>query len=189
MVGIGGGAPSQTHDIRLGEVVVSSPQGTTGGVIHYEFGKTKQNQKFQLTGSLDVPPSFVLTALSDIETQHLRRGHRIAQSIEHILARNPRLKKQYEHPQSHEDRLYKADFVHPAEGKACSEVCGEHSSQLVTRRARDKNQIDPAIHYGLIASADHLMKDARIRNNVTQERDGGCRPDEQFPLRSYPTDL
>jgi len=39
MVGIGGGAPSAKHDIRLGDVVVSSPTGRTGGVIHYEFGK------------------------------------------------------------------------------------------------------------------------------------------------------
>ena len=36
MVGIGGGAPSSKHDIRLGDVVVSSPVGRTGGVIHYE---------------------------------------------------------------------------------------------------------------------------------------------------------
>ena len=30
MVGIGGGAPSPKHDIRLGDVVVSSPAGRTG---------------------------------------------------------------------------------------------------------------------------------------------------------------
>jgi len=45
MVGIGGGAPSEKHDIRLGDVVVSSPVGKTGGVIHYEFGKTVQGKK------------------------------------------------------------------------------------------------------------------------------------------------
>jgi len=39
MVGIGGGAPSTKHDVRLGDVVVSSPIGTIGGVIHYGFGK------------------------------------------------------------------------------------------------------------------------------------------------------
>ena len=35
--------PSPKHDIRLGDVVVSSPAGRTGGVIHFEFGKTIQN--------------------------------------------------------------------------------------------------------------------------------------------------
>ena len=56
MVGIGGGVPSLKHDIRLGDVVVSSPVGRTGGVIYYEFGKTIQNQKFERTGALDAPP-------------------------------------------------------------------------------------------------------------------------------------
>lgn len=33
MVGIGGGAPSQTHDIRLGDVVIGCPMERTGGVL------------------------------------------------------------------------------------------------------------------------------------------------------------
>ncbi|KZL84321.1 pfs domain-containing protein, partial [Colletotrichum incanum] len=33
MVGIGGGAPGEKHDIRLGDVVVSSPGGGKGGVF------------------------------------------------------------------------------------------------------------------------------------------------------------
>ena len=36
MVGIGGGAPSSNHDIRLGDIVVSQPSGTSGGVIQYD---------------------------------------------------------------------------------------------------------------------------------------------------------
>ncbi len=38
MMGICGGAPSPKHDIRLGDVVVSSPISRLGSVIHYEFG-------------------------------------------------------------------------------------------------------------------------------------------------------
>lgn len=33
MVGIGGGIPSQWHDIRLGDVVVSQPHGQFGDVV------------------------------------------------------------------------------------------------------------------------------------------------------------
>jgi hypothetical protein len=40
MVGIGGGVPSEKHDIRLGDVVVCKPIGSFGGVIQYDFGKT-----------------------------------------------------------------------------------------------------------------------------------------------------
>jgi hypothetical protein len=43
MVGIGGGASSPKHDIRLGEVVVSSPVSRMGGVIYCEFSETIQN--------------------------------------------------------------------------------------------------------------------------------------------------
>lgn len=33
MVGIGGGVPSLKHDIRLGDIVISSPGGGHGGVF------------------------------------------------------------------------------------------------------------------------------------------------------------
>ena len=53
MVGIAGGAPSSKHDIRLGDVVVSSRNGGKGGVFQYDFGKTIQNQAFEETSFLD----------------------------------------------------------------------------------------------------------------------------------------
>ncbi|KAK1634681.1 hypothetical protein BDP81DRAFT_431764 [Colletotrichum phormii] len=40
MVGIGGGAPSLEKNIRLGDIVVSSPTGGYGGVLQYDFGKS-----------------------------------------------------------------------------------------------------------------------------------------------------
>ncbi|EFY88407.1 WD repeat-containing protein, putative [Metarhizium acridum CQMa 102] len=43
MVGIGGGASSQKHDIRLGGVVVSDPRDGIGGVFQYDFGKILQD--------------------------------------------------------------------------------------------------------------------------------------------------
>ncbi|KAF6789964.1 pfs domain-containing protein, partial [Colletotrichum musicola] len=49
MVGIGGGAPSQKHDIRLGDIVVSKPGDGDGGVFQYDFGKTIQDCSFQET--------------------------------------------------------------------------------------------------------------------------------------------
>ena len=39
MVGIGGGAPSEMNDIRLGDIVVSKPTNGHGGVYQYDFGK------------------------------------------------------------------------------------------------------------------------------------------------------
>jgi hypothetical protein len=63
MVGIGGCAPSSRHDIRLGDIVVSQPSGTTGGVIQYDRGKDGRDGHFERTGSLNRPPKILLTAL------------------------------------------------------------------------------------------------------------------------------
>jgi hypothetical protein len=39
MVGFGGGIPSADHDIRLGDIVISCPTGSCGGVVQYDMGK------------------------------------------------------------------------------------------------------------------------------------------------------
>lgn len=44
MVGIGGGVPSEKHDVRLGDVVVSAPRDGKSGVFQYTFGKSIQAQ-------------------------------------------------------------------------------------------------------------------------------------------------
>jgi nucleoside phosphorylase len=40
MIGIGGGLLDARDDIRLGDVVVSRPEGSFRGVIQYDHGKT-----------------------------------------------------------------------------------------------------------------------------------------------------
>lgn len=43
LVGIGGGAPTlPTHDIRLGDIVVSASRNGESGVFQYYYGKTIQ---------------------------------------------------------------------------------------------------------------------------------------------------
>jgi nucleoside phosphorylase len=71
MVGTGGGVPSEAHDIRLGDVVVSKPTGTFGGVIQYDFGKTVQEGKFTRTGSLNKPPESLLNVAATLEAKHM----------------------------------------------------------------------------------------------------------------------
>lgn len=67
MVGVGGGAPSVKTDIRLGDVVVSKPDETSGGVIQYDFGKTVQEGRFMRTGSLNRPPTVLLSAVNTLQ--------------------------------------------------------------------------------------------------------------------------
>lgn len=56
MVGIGGGTPTAGKDIRLGDVVVSQPQGKLGGVVQYDLGKRLPDGRFEQSGQLNGPP-------------------------------------------------------------------------------------------------------------------------------------
>jgi nucleoside phosphorylase len=55
MVGIGGGVPNIDADIRLGDIVVSKPTGTYGGVVQYDYGKALDGC-FARTGMLKQKP-------------------------------------------------------------------------------------------------------------------------------------
>jgi nucleoside phosphorylase len=174
MVGIGGGAPSEKHDIRLGDVVVSSPVGRIGGVIHHEFRKTIQDKKLKRTGSVDAPPPLLLAAWSKVSSLHERKGHGIAQSIRKMVTQNPRWRQKCQQPDCESDRLYKATFVHADSSQECRMVCGAQAGQVVERRQHNPDQDDPVIPYGLIATADRVMNDAMVRNIFAKEEEVLC---------------
>ncbi|KAF4495255.1 hypothetical protein FAGAP_8612 [Fusarium agapanthi] len=127
MVGIGGGAPTPEHDIRLGDVVVSASGYGKGGVFQYDFGKAVQGQEFQETGFLNQPPTILRTAV---------------------------------HP--------------PDDQSSCAKACGDDPLTLVVRSGRTEYEDNPAIHYGLIASSNRLMKDALIRDALAAKKGVLC---------------
>jgi nucleoside phosphorylase len=175
MVGIGGGAPSSKHDIRLGDVVVSSPGDGNGGVFQYDFGKTIQYQSFQFTKFLHQPPMVLRTAVNDIKAEYELEGHRIQATIDTTLENKQRLRKKYKRPYQTSDRLYAASVVHPQHSEAdCSVVCGDEPEKLILRPERTEEDDNPAIHYGLIASADQVMKNALIRDKLAAEKNVLC---------------
>lgn len=57
---------------------------------------------------------------------------------------------------------------------ACSTVCSDALPHLKSRPERSAEDDSPVIHYGLIASANQLMKDATIRDQLAAERDVLC---------------
>lgn len=54
--------------------------------------------------------------------------------------------------------------------RGCTAFCAKDPSNLVVRRERTTNEDNPAIHYGVIASANQLMKDALIRDKLAAEK-------------------
>jgi len=175
MVGIGGGAPNQKHDIRLGDIVVSAPRDGKGGVFQYDFGKTVQDQSFRTTGFLNQPPTLLRAAVGYVRTEYEVEGHQLENAINSILERNPRLRKKYKQPDKSSDRLYQSGYIHPQDDESgCLAACSKDPLHQVLRAERTNEDDNPAIHYGLIASANQLMKDAWIRDKLAAEMDVLC---------------
>ncbi|KAK7967866.1 purine and uridine phosphorylase [Apiospora aurea] len=170
MVGIGGGVPT-FHDVRLGDIVVSSIDYEKGAVFQYDFGRTVQDKEFHTTGYQDAPPLFLQAATQDLKVKYRRRGHSIDKDIKDILDHNPRLQEEYCRPTT--DRLYRSDFSH-AGGlhEKCASSCDE--TNLVMREPRARYEDNPKIHYGLIASANQVMKDASVRDALAREKGVLC---------------
>lgn len=175
MVGIGGGAPTAKNDIRLGDVVVSSRKGSAPCVYQYNYGKAIQGRSFETTGFLNQPPVVVRTAVSGLRSKYEDNGHQIDASITEILSRKSRLRQKYSRPSQESDRLYVSNVIHPEDDeRSCKEVCGGQTAGLVQRRKRREDEDNTTIHYGVIASADQLMKNAMIRDALAKEQKVLC---------------
>ncbi|CAI7653790.1 unnamed protein product [Penicillium glandicola] len=174
MVGVGGGAPSPKHDIRLGDIVVSSSRGSThGGVIQYDVGKELQDQGFQPTGFLNQPPTVLRTAVSGLKAQYERKGHQLEKAINTILTENRRMRRKYQRPDLDSDRLFESQVVHPQDNEgACAQICD--ISRLITRDEQDEDEDIPRVHYGIIASGNTLIKDAGFRDKLALEQNILC---------------
>ncbi|KAJ4160081.1 hypothetical protein NW754_003205 [Fusarium falciforme] len=159
MVGIGGGAPTGKRDIRLGDVVVSEPKERIGGVIQYDLGRRQSNGLFELTGQLNAPPSALLMALTEMKRRHndLRKPDRIAEHLT-LMGDMP----EYARPKV--DQLYLPDYEHQG-GEGC-ESCD--SSKVIQRSDRLPGRA-VTVHYGTIASANSVMKDAKDRDRYAHD--------------------
>lgn len=163
LVGIGGGVPSGFADIRLGDIVVSQPTDTCGGVIQYDLGKTLNEGQFRRIGMLNRPPKLLLTALTALRANHYTGGSRILEFISDVQAKlMPNNAEIFTRP-IQKDCLYEADYDH-----AQSDLCFNcDRSKLLVRPPRGHKE--PVIHYGLIGSANQVVKDGKRRDQLARE--------------------
>lgn len=161
MVGIGGGVPSKESDIRLGDVVVSQPYMQHGGVVQYDFGKTGVEGHFTRTGSLNTPPTVLLSALAKLRSDYERGIVKLQKHLS-FFARLPK----FAYQGADFDVLYNASYNHVGE-----EACNECSKEEVVRRVPRENT-EPSLHFGLIASGNQVMKDGVTRDRLRTELGG-----------------
>ncbi|KAF4885044.1 Vegetative incompatibility protein HET-E-1 [Colletotrichum fructicola] len=166
MVGIGGGVPSSAHDIRLGDVVVSIPTDVDGGVIQYDRGKTGKEGEFIRIGSLNAPPTLLLTAAGKVETNHSLgesdMPQLLAEAVEKI--QKPKIRQKYVYQEESNDCLFRPEYEHVDPDIGCNEC---DAAQTVQREKRDDT--DPVAHYGNIASGNQVIKHAETRDRLSRE--------------------
>lgn len=88
LVGIAGGAPSDKHDIRLGDVVVSNPTKQFGGVIQYDQGKLIQDGDFVRIGILTAPPRVLRSAVQVLSATYERFPNRLDNNVQGLRQQN-----------------------------------------------------------------------------------------------------
>lgn len=161
MVGIGGGIPPK---VKLGDVVIGTPTAAYPGVVQWDLGKAEDGGNFIRTGSLNNPPSFLLTALTKMESEVSMCGSKIQQYLDEALEKFPRLAAKSRRP-------------------ASPEIAGTkgNDSQKPPRECE--------VHYGLIASGNKVIKDATVRDKINSDLAGNvlCIEMEAAGLLDYPS--
>ena len=150
LVGIGAGLPEESGaDIRLGDVAVSQPEGTLGGVVQYDMVKAR-GDGFERTGLLVPPPEILMNALTSLKAYHELQNSRIPQFLQKAAEANLKFAQNYKYPGKEHDSLYMA-------GTTASQQAQMHHV---------RSDSNPYIHYGTIASGNILVKDAETRQKI-----------------------
>ncbi|KAF3185298.1 hypothetical protein TWF788_004617 [Orbilia oligospora] len=112
----------------------------------WDFGKANGDGVFEHTGRKCFPPDELLSVMSKIRTEHSLRGcNRIPESIRNLETEYPHL---------------------------ASEYCLRPDTTEKSLSTLDGNPEDIRIHYGLIASGNQVVKDARVRDDINKRLEG-----------------
>ncbi|KAH6986800.1 hypothetical protein EDB80DRAFT_183080 [Ilyonectria destructans] len=194
MVGIGGGIPPK---VRLGDVVVSTPAGQYPGVVQWDFGKAEEGGNFKQTGSLNNPPTSLRTALTKLKTENELSGSKIPEYLDELKQKWPRLVPKYTWSESRTDPLFAPDISHHSRGSReaifsmiwdvilsllkflfgwrAIDPTDRGAEQVASTPTIDEGQRKPRdmrVHYGLIASGNQVIKDAKLRDSLDQRYGG-----------------
>ncbi|KAL4807236.1 pfs domain-containing protein [Aspergillus unguis] len=149
LVGTGGGIPDARDDIRLGDVVVSSP-----GAIQFDAGKVLQGGRFQRTGVIDRAPDALLRAIEQLN-QHTQHSGSNLPGIVSTVARG-----NYAYPGAQNDHLYRDDYQHDGGYTHRGGSCNNCDPRMIVRRQSRGSQA-PQVHFGTIGSSYSIVADRR----------------------------
>ncbi|KAG4272799.1 hypothetical protein FPRO04_10314 [Fusarium proliferatum] len=169
VVGICGVVPfTPTKDeIILGDVIISN------GVIQYDLGRQFPEGLVRKDTLPDVPGRPCLEIRGILrKLQGLRHRRQLSAKIESfldVLRKDPELHAEY--PGSTKDMLFEATYRHADDQKSCEQAgC---RGDLVKRSRLLTTDVPPktAVHFGLMASADTVMKSGKDRDRIASAED------------------
>jgi nucleoside phosphorylase len=168
IVGVCGVVPfrpgsSETAETVLGDVIVSD------GVVQYDLGRQlpeKFEPKDTLLDALGRPNTEIralLAKLKGLRSRKMLQGKIV--DYMNVLRGEPELAAVY--PGAAKDRLFEATYRHVRDGMSCEE-CG-CDGKLVSRTRLEQGDGQPAVHFGLIASGDTVMKSGVDRDDIARK--------------------
>ncbi|KAL4911161.1 hypothetical protein BDW74DRAFT_172625 [Aspergillus multicolor] len=156
VVGVGGGIPSR-YNIRLGDVVVSTR------VVQHDLGKIIHPDSAELlrTGLVQRPTWELRTTLSLLRSEPRRSTNLLHKYIQDIVSLCP----EYECPGEGRDRLFSPCF---------SVGSGLRMDTTPPEVRRSYWPPKAQVHYGLIASGNQVIKDAKVRDQIGKQLNALC---------------
>lgn len=170
IVGIGGGAPSQSRDIRLGDIVVGALGNGVSAVTQYDSAiSTPSYPGLKSLDLLKKLPMPFVKAINQLQTQYEMDSHQLEKIINQALQTSPRVPRKYTRPEPATDKLFKSEYKHES---VCAMVCNDDPSSLMARPERAKE--GPELHFGRIVSTNTLIKDASLRDRLAVDHEVLC---------------
>ncbi|KAM5361080.1 hypothetical protein ACJA88_014599 [Fusarium oxysporum] len=169
LVGLCGVAPFKRNgeEVVLGDVVISE------GIVQYDFGRRLPGRFVPKDGPLDSlgrPNQEIRGILAQAKGTRGRQRltSEMARYLE-ILRHDPELRAKYPGPAY--DRLFEASYRHSEDQKSCEQVGCD--GKLVPRRRLQAtgHSPAPAVHFGLMASGDSVMKSGEDRDRNAEAGD------------------
>ncbi|KAF5875514.1 putative ankyrin repeat-containing protein [Botrytis fragariae] len=178
MVGIAGGVPETKVDIRLGDIVVSRSAAGWPGVAQYDANGKRAEDESIRGRVLAQPTPLLLTAIGKAETAAIFDESQMSQYISKIIRKDP---VTFVHPGSVQDILFDPNCEHTiitSEENGCN-----HCNPDMIRPRQPRENHDPRVHYGLIASSHHWMRDGAIRDKLARKQNILCWETEAAGLK------
>lgn len=113
---------------------------------------------------LDRPPVELMTAVTKLQALHRRKESTINQYISKMRKMYPKMAKDFKRPNSKFDELFQVDYEHKNGPEDCT---GCDREQLLVRKRR--TTAAPIVHYGIIGSANQVMRNGIVRERLRQE--------------------